>query len=445
MDTELVAERFRSVALQITKILEGPIDLDTVEGVTFQVEQLCQHALRISHLVHHQAGVEFPQRLIHDLHLRFAELQALESRIEMQDVTYTTPNQRTGARGRPKFLIRRAQLLHFVECGFTVPKMADMLGVSKRTIERRLHDESISLRELDNIVSTIQENFPNCGLRRTDGELRRRGLRIQQSRLRKSLRRVDPLGVTIQWFQTIPRRRYTVPFPMALWHIDGNHKLIRYIDQTSPQKVEISIDGYSRIPVFMKCSNNNRADTVLNAFLEAVDHWGLPSRVRSDKGGENVKVAMYMLEHPQRGPNRGKCGELGPTNQLELFALQFVFIPKINNHLHIWKEGWIRHKIRTANNQTPQQLFTEGLLAMHNSPALVELDNENYINYGIDLEDTWYQSHEEIQQVEVPDTANPLDEETFIELVETVNPMKESHNYGIDVYLETKQFLLQHL
>eukprot|EP00794_Sanderia_malayensis_P010444 gene10444-11537_t len=135
------------MALQITRILEGPIDLDTVEGVTFQVEQLYQHALRVSHLVHHQASVEFPQRLIHDLHLRFAALEALESRIEMQDVTYTTPNQRTGARGRPKFLIRRAQLLHFVECGFTVPKMADMLGVSKRTIERQLHDESISLRD----------------------------------------------------------------------------------------------------------------------------------------------------------------------------------------------------------------------------------------------------------------------------------------------------------
>lgn len=59
------------------------------------------------------------------------------------------------------------------------------------------------------------------------------------------------------------------------------------------------IDGYSRFPVFMKVSNNNRAETVLCAFLEAVEQFGIPERVRSDKGGENVLVAEYMLQHQQ--------------------------------------------------------------------------------------------------------------------------------------------------
>lgn len=65
------------------------------------------------------------------------------------------------------------------------------------------------------------------------------------------------------------------------------------------------IDGYSRIPVYLKASNNNRADTVLALFLEAVSEFGLPSRVRSDKGGENVDVATYMLSHVRRGLGRG--------------------------------------------------------------------------------------------------------------------------------------------
>ena len=57
------------------------------------------------------------------------------------------------------------------------------------------------------------------------------------------------------------------------------------------------IDGYSRIPVFLVVNTNNLSCSVLQAFQRAVLHWGIPERVRSDKGGENVGVAEYMLSH----------------------------------------------------------------------------------------------------------------------------------------------------
>lgn len=65
------------------------------------------------------------------------------------------------------------------------------------------------------------------------------------------------------------------------------------------------IDGFSRLPVYLHASNNNKAATVLQLFEEAVNEYGLPSHVRSDKGGENVHVSWFMLNHPQRGPGRG--------------------------------------------------------------------------------------------------------------------------------------------
>ena len=41
-------------------------------------------------------------------------------------------------------------------------------------------------------------------------------------------------------------------------------------------------------------SNNNEAATVLGDYLEGVREFGCPSRVRTDKGGENVDVGIWM-------------------------------------------------------------------------------------------------------------------------------------------------------
>ena len=50
---------------------------------------------------------------------------------------------------------------------------------------------------------------------------------------------------------------------------------------------------------------HNKADTVLSCFLNAVSSYGLPTRVRADRGEENVLVADYMLSHPARGTGQG--------------------------------------------------------------------------------------------------------------------------------------------
>ena len=112
--------------------------------------------------------------------------------------------------------------------------------------------------------------------------------------------RVDPWGVQQRCRQILHCRKYRVAGPNSLWHIDGHHKLIKW-----QIVVHGGIDGYSRIPVYLHASDNNKADTVLQNVIGAVMVYGLPSRVRADYGGENTLVSQYMLRHPHRGTGRG--------------------------------------------------------------------------------------------------------------------------------------------
>ena len=55
--------------------------------------------------------------------------------------------------------------------------------------------------------------------------------------------------------------------------------------------------------VGLRASNNNHASTVLKLFLNAIEKHGAPSKVRGDRGGENIEVSVWMIKY--RGPNRG--------------------------------------------------------------------------------------------------------------------------------------------
>ena len=49
---------------------------------------------------------------------------------------------------------------------------------------------------------------------------------------------------------------------------------------------------------------------MLNFFKAGVQEFMLPSRVRGDRGGENIRVAEYMTQH--RGEGRGSY-LMGPS------------------------------------------------------------------------------------------------------------------------------------
>ncbi len=165
-------------------------------------------------------------------------LHEIEEKLGESYTTVSVPIPETisQSRGRLKFNICREQIEHLLKLNFTCVKIADLLGVSLRTLRRRMGEYQLSVTqlyseisdtELISIVTDIQKYFPNCGYRMMDGHLRRQGIRVSQVRIRSTMHSTDPQGVVLRWRQTIKRRQYRVAGPLALWHIDGNHRLIR--------------------------------------------------------------------------------------------------------------------------------------------------------------------------------------------------------------------------
>ena len=54
---------------------------------------------------------------------------------------------------------------------------------------------------------------------------------------------------------------------------------------------------------FLKAATNNQDETAFAAFRSEVAEYGLPSRVRTDRGGENFLIGEYMLQN--RGTGHG--------------------------------------------------------------------------------------------------------------------------------------------
>ena len=138
-------------------------------------------------------------------------------------------------RGRPSLPIEESHIQFYVEYNFTVGQIADMFGCSKRTIERRMQQYGIRLRErystindhdLNELISTLAYNNPNLGERSIDGILRSSGIIVQRQRIRDALWSADPEGVLLRLRRSLHRREYDVKAPNSLWHIDGYHKLV---------------------------------------------------------------------------------------------------------------------------------------------------------------------------------------------------------------------------
>lgn len=237
MDETVLREVISEELSRIQRLLSTP-DVEVLQNIEVRLESLYGHLLRI-----HQQGVasnivngevlEIIRQVLHIISLTCQELEA-ESATSGQHLPLLVSHQQ----GRPKYDLPRGQLLFYIEHGFSCRQISSMLGVSQSTVNRRMSEYGFSIRstysdisesELKSTICQVHQSFPNAGYRLILGWLNQRGIRVQESRVRQLLREVDPIGVTNRLFRSIHRRTYTVGGPQSLWHLDGNHKLIKLV------------------------------------------------------------------------------------------------------------------------------------------------------------------------------------------------------------------------
>jgi len=292
--------------------------------------------------------------------------------------------------------------------------------------------------------------------------LRQRGVTVQRRRLRESVARTDPIRRHVRWHQAVTRQTYSVQHSNSLWHIDGHHSLIRW-----RMVVHGGIDGYSRMIVYLKCATNNRSLTAYRLFKKATEQYGFPSRVQSDKGGENILVCQYMIT--VKGTDRGshiagssvhnqrierlwrdvyRCvcstyhelfysmeasGILDPTSELDLFVLHCVYLPRINKALTEFSRAWNLHPMRTARNWSPHQMMLNSMIREEHILDTVESD------YGIDPDGPI--AEDDVGTVTIPETVAPISDdnlEDFLSMIDTDTPFDD---LAVQHYVYCKQLI----
>jgi hypothetical protein len=476
----------KSVLAQTQSLFEeGPLSdnaaasLDALENLAIKMDQICETLIVFLNSFVNPADDPLWEQLyqllcvFHELtkHLE-GEANKLNEHGEnavmrTSSVVGTTRNNG----GRPRYEIDEEQFLW--SKFFPWRKIAQILCISDRTLRRKRQEfaartenfSDISEADLCDVVESIRCLTPNIGQSRLLGALMCRGYRIQRWRVRNCLRKLDPVGTALRGHVAIYRRKYNVPYPNFLWHLDGNHKLINW-----RMVVHACIDGFSRMIIYLSCKNNNLASTVFDLFVDGVSKYGLPKKIRTDHGLENVHAARYMLQ--QRGTDCGSVltgrsvhnvrverlhrdvysgvlchyallftfmeeeGLLNVNSEEYLLALQEVFIPRINRSLNEFVNQWNSHPVSSAGHQSPEQMFITGSLnsAMYHAddgdlPAV----SDETVGAGLsedDILDPNFIVEEDNYAVVVPQTElglpSNLNSEQFL---------TDDGNYGINNYI----------
>ena len=238
--TAWITRSLKEIMSDLSIFVDGRLmDIDVAEGYKWRMEMLSREILALEM---NEELDESECKAVDSILKAFSVINDVVDNLQNTDSfsTMTITTEATlvsdGSVGRPKFDISELQLRTLLEENFSVPDIAKILGVSVSTIRRRMTDfglsvhqmyTKISSEELQRIIGEVQSKHPYWGNRMMNGYLKSIGIRVPFHCIREAQVLADPEGSFMRRLRFLNRRHYRVPGPQWLWHIDGNHKLIR--------------------------------------------------------------------------------------------------------------------------------------------------------------------------------------------------------------------------
>ncbi|KAI8491133.1 DNA replication licensing factor, mcm4 component [Branchiostoma belcheri] len=186
-------------------------------------------------------------------------------------------------------------------------------GVSDSTLYRRRRElgllqreryTNISDEDLDTRMRSILENDSNCGRNLAMGALRSDGVVVPTRRVSESLQRVGGPMIAARWQRPVERQPYRAHCPgigrPRVGSPDGRTEIRLAGDPRTAVcwgiTIQGGVDGYSKTCTFLSATGSNTAAFMMRAFLRGCREYGIPSRIRTDDGGENSEIGRFMVE-----------------------------------------------------------------------------------------------------------------------------------------------------
>ena len=105
--------------------------------------------------------------------------------------------------GRPSIELDVAEVNHLISMGFTRTKIAEMLGISRKTFYNWISKQSLVApkfsnvddTQLDSTIASIKQTHPNDGEVMVKAHLMQKGFCVPRHRIRASIHRIDRIGL----------------------------------------------------------------------------------------------------------------------------------------------------------------------------------------------------------------------------------------------------------